>query len=236
MALSDLFPYGAPELVEGADPRMSRSLVGAALLVTSVFVVGGMLVSRAVALAPPETTDDPPPVIIVLEPPPSIDDAGGPIATVNRSAVDATPVPVRDVLVPPDLVLREPGLPDAPVADGPVVDGTVAGGRDSMGRGPSEDVLPIGAYVDLMPELLSGAAPQYPDLARESGTEGRIRVLMRVGTDGRVREARIAPGPSIAVLEEAALEAARTCRFVPARSNGRLVSVWVARTYEFRLH
>ncbi len=239
MALSHLFPYGAPELVEGEGARLCRSLFAAAALVAVVVAVGGLAVGRAKAYAM-AADDDGPPIIIDLGPLPEVPVAERP-ATAHQpgTLLPGTFVPSAEVHEHEPLLLTAPALPDAPPGAGER-DG-IGAHRDpclcpgESGNGVIGDTLPLGAVVDVMPELLSGAEPRYPEFARETANEGRVRVLMRVGVDGRVREARLAPGVTTSMFDEAALEAARTCRFVPARTNGRAVSVWVAHTYEFRL-
>jgi protein TonB len=90
--------------------------------------------------------------------------------------------------------------------------------------------------VDELPVAVHCAEAHYPDLPREAGVEGTVRVLMLVGLDGRVERAIIAPGGSVPMLDEAALAASRECVFTPALTNNHPVKVWVARNYRFSLH
>lgn len=240
MALSDLFPYGAPELVEGAAPRMTRSLVGAALMVTSFVVGGGALVSRAAATAPSEVNAPDTTFVVDLvplpadpEPPGGSRPGGAPAGSFER----AVPVPAPEAT--PGLLDRfsELALPEATWGDAPAADLPAGGDRPPGWTPPGsrDGTAAVWEHVDTMPELISCREPRYPELAREAGSEGHVRVLMRVGTDGQVREVR-SVGEAAPMFEAAALEAARSCRFRPARSNGRPVSVWVSRLYEFRVH
>ncbi len=82
---------------------------------------------------------------------------------------------------------------------------------------------------------ISIVEPRYTEAARREGIRARVVVEVIVGRDGRVEEARIVerlllearnqPGRRVAELgyglEEAALEAARRTRFLPARSGGK---------------
>jgi hypothetical protein len=51
-----------------------------------------------------------------------------------------------------------------------------------------------------------------------------------------VERAIVAPKGSIPMLDQAALDAALTCVFTPALTNGHPVKVWVSQGYRFSLH
>jgi protein TonB len=91
-------------------------------------------------------------------------------------------------------------------------------------------------YTDQLPLLIRDIKPEYPDIAKEAGIEGRVLVHVLVGRDGRVLEARIDPQFSVAMLDEAALVAARKMLFEPALADHQPVAVWVAKPYRFTLH
>ena len=236
MAISDLFPYGAPELVEGAAGRMARSTMTASLAVALLVALGGALLSRQVAVVIPPVIDEREFFPIdpnVLLPEPETHDGPVPPARVTEDP-HAIPEIVPEVLEPP----RQEVGPSVP--EGPSVEtaGTTTPAR-SYGEGaiPTRDPYP-GEYVavDEMPAQVRCAEPRYPDLARSAGVEGTVRVLMLVGLHGRVERAILAPNGSIPMLDQAALEAALTCVFTPALSNGHAVKVWVSQSYRFRLH
>jgi TonB family protein len=76
------------------------------------------------------------------------------------------------------------------------------------------------------------AKAEYPELARQSGTEGTVVIQALVGTDGRVHDTRILK--SIPILNEAAESAVRRWRFRPAQSEGTPVATWVSVPVTFR--
>ena len=80
-------------------------------------------------------------------------------------------------------------------------------------------------HVDAMPKIIKRFSPTYPDAARRAGIEGRVEVKALVGTDGRVKETRIAS--SDPVFDRSAEHAVRQYTFEPARSGGKPVAVWV---------
>lgn len=236
MALSDFFPYGAPEVLDGAPARMARSTMTASLGVALLVVMGGALLSRQVTLV-----IEPDPIVIpadlidvtVLQPPPS---NSPPVPRTEVAPREAVPVPVPDVekkVIEPD-----PGPPPTPTRGTTTEPGPPSGtATETRGFAPTRDPLP-GEYVavDEMPAQVRCTEPRYPDLARSAGVEGTVVVQMLIGRDGRVERAILAPRGSIPMLDQAALDAALTCVFTPALSNGHAVKVWVSQRYRFKLH
>jgi len=53
----------------------------------------------------------------------------------------------------------------------------------------------------------------------------KVRVLVLIGRDGHVREAKLDEHVHVPLLDAVALEAARKRVFTPARSSGRAVAV-----------
>ncbi len=89
--------------------------------------------------------------------------------------------------------------------------------------------------VEHKPVLLQAAQPEYPDVARQAGIEGRAAISMLVDTTGLVAQVQVYAGSGSTLLDEAALAAARECRFKPAYQRDRPVPVWVTMTFNFRL-
>lgn len=85
------------------------------------------------------------------------------------------------------------------------------------------------------PELVEFAAPRYPRLAREAGIEGRVLVRVRVDERGRVVDAVVVASDVTPAMEEAALHAARACRFKAARQRDVPVSAHVTIPFAFSL-
>ena len=63
--------------------------------------------------------------------------------------------------------------------------------------------------------------------------QGTVVVKALVGTDGRVRETRVAK--SVPMLDAAAVAAVRQWRYSPAISHGRPVAMWVDTPVQFTL-
>ena len=113
--------------------------------------------------------------------------------------------------------------------DGGVPDGIPGGVDNGIISGPVLNILaplvgdtpePVAAVGDIRPpRLLKKVDPLYPDLARESRTEGIVIIEAQTDTYGRVSGARILR--SVPLLDEAALEAVRQWVYEPMIVNGR---------------
>jgi periplasmic protein TonB len=99
----------------------------------------------------------------------------------------------------------------------------------------SQSPLP-GEFVafEEKPILIDLPAPVYPEMARNAEVEGTVQILVLVGKDGRVKDARA--GEELPMLREAALAAARQAVFRPALQQHRPVEVWVQMPMRFSLH
>jgi protein TonB len=109
-------------------------------------------------------------------------------------------------------------------------------GSDSVVIAAPTDELPdFGefVYVEELPVAITRVAPDYPDIARQSGMEGTVMVQALVGKDGKVKDVRVVK--SVPVLDEAAVKAVRQWVFKPALSNNKPVAVWVAVPVRFTL-
>jgi protein TonB len=98
---------------------------------------------------------------------------------------------------------------------------------------PDEDVIFEFFAVSEKPELIYKVQPSYPDLARRANIEGTVVVTVTIGKDGRVEDAVIFK--SIPMLDNAALEAAKQCRFKPAKQRDKTVRVKMYMPFQFTL-
>ncbi len=87
---------------------------------------------------------------------------------------------------------------------------------------------------DVSPMLTVRTDPEYPEQARRGGLEGWVGVEVLVGSDGRVKRARVLRS-SDAVFESAALAAAKEFQFRPAERDRRPVRAAVLVPVWFRL-
>ena len=89
---------------------------------------------------------------------------------------------------------------------------------------------------DEPPSLKHFEVPSYPDLAREAGIEGTVRVKVLVGEDGKVINVSLISSDVTPAMEKAALQAAKRCVFNPAKQRTTPVKAHVMIPFHFRLH
>jgi len=81
--------------------------------------------------------------------------------------------------------------------------------------------------------LIHYVAPDYPDVARDAGIEGSVRLQVVVAEDGSVSDVRVQRGERI--LADAALAAVQQWRYEPTVIEGKSVKVVSRVTVVFRL-
>ena len=232
MALSDYMPYGAPELLDGASPRMARATFLASPLVAAMVCCAGLIASSrpSVVEIPPGPMEK-----IFLEPEvrmPTPPGSTSPIDELIQAPSEFHPVANE---TPPVPLIDEPPVTGPESSNQVGEPEVVAGG----GPGPVPEVDPqpgTVVYTDELPQPVRVVKPVYPDLAHEAGVEGTVTIQMLVGLDGHVLRAIVAPRGSVPMLDEAAIAAALQSVFTPALVNGRPVKVWVTQDYRFTLH
>ena len=233
--LFQFMPYGAPELREVARRYMVRATMTASAAWIIVFLgsLGGTLLLKArpketsvivvpyreLAAPPPLTQDAPPPEVAVAVPvaPPTVGVA----------------VPVPDAEAPPEQTIAS--QQEIAATTGSVDAGN--NGDQIVVAPPTEEELPkFGeyVYVEELPVVITTVQPQYPDIAREAGVDGRVVIQALVGKDCKVKDTRVVT--SIPMLDAAAVTAVKQYVFKPALSNNKPVAVWVAVPVKFTLH
>lgn len=84
-------------------------------------------------------------------------------------------------------------------------------------------------------DYLDNPRPSYPSLSRRLGEEGKVVLRVHVGRDGRADEVHVHAASGSSRLDQAALEAVRRWRFVPARQGEAAVAAWVLVPIAFTL-
>jgi periplasmic protein TonB len=92
----------------------------------------------------------------------------------------------------------------------------------SVTRAPQAKKLVISSGV-MNGYRLSGAAPQYPSIAKSSNVQGSVVLAASISKIGTIENLRVVRGPLM--LQSAALAAVRTWRYKPYMLNGEPVSV-----------
>jgi protein TonB len=213
-------------------------------------VINARLQPAAVAerLPPPEPQQPdapapavaPPVAIEIPEPPQPREEA----LTVTK------PAPVQmlvDPSMPPletpetDIVARMPDAPekatDRDMPAPPVVPPSPAAPpRPELSiPSPMDTTWYLARQVDSHPRAVGTISPRYPEIARQRGQEGTLKLMVRIDDLGQVRDVEVVEAQPPGVFDESALEAFRNARFRPATKDGRPVRYEAYMRVEFKL-
>ena len=89
--------------------------------------------------------------------------------------------------------------------------------------------------VDRSPAYTYNPKPTYPRAARRAGRQGTVMLHVEVLADGHVDRIEIDKSSGYELLDDAAVEAVRRWRFVPAKRGKSSVRAWVRIPVEFNL-
>ena len=150
-------------------------------------------------------------------------------ATVGR----AVPSPPQEE-TPPDVKLekRLPPDPSSPKLPEP---------KEEASKLPSLQVskpfqsAPRQARLDAPPKPKRNIKPDYPKGARQRGEQGDVILEIRVNAEGTVDDVKVATSSGFAELDEAAVKAAKSAKFSPARSGRESVASTARLKLQFKL-
>ena len=100
---------------------------------------------------------------------------------------------------------------------------------------PVPAVAPKQAKIDAPPKPRKTIRPDYPKGARQRGEQGDVVLEIRVNAAGIVDRVDIVSPSGFSELDEAAVRAARTARFTPAKSGGSPVASTARLKLDFKL-
>jgi protein TonB len=100
---------------------------------------------------------------------------------------------------------------------------------------PSPAPAPVLTQPSFSADYLQNPAPRYPPLARRMRQEGKVVLRVLVDTGGGASQIEVRNSSGSDVLDEAALEAVKLWRFVPARRGDQPIAAWVLVPITFTL-
>lgn len=106
---------------------------------------------------------------------------------------------------------------------------------------PSEDPDGIpepGTFIarSVEPVCTRRPTPDYPEIARQAGVEGRVTIQLFIDENGHPVESVVVQSSGVESMDSAALEASMQTFWTPAkRADGQPVGVWVSLIYNFTL-
>ena len=75
--------------------------------------------------------------------------------------------------------------------------------------------------------------PKYPRVSRKRGERGRVLVRVFINRDGFSEKVEIEQSSGFDRLDQAAMDSAKKCRFIPAKRNGKPVKTLATIPYTF---
>lgn len=227
------YAYGAFELKRTYQKNFSLALVLAAaihiVIIGSIFLYGYIKSEKEKDVLVIKSLAD-------LGPPPTITEIQQPQIPISQPIVTppavGTPKPIPDEQATEEVTLAT----QKELADiNPVSKGT----EEVEIKVDPGDYLPSDTEfvaVQEMPQPIKKVEPEYPELARQAGVEGKVIVLALVDKNGKVRDAKIlkASGANVG-FEDLAINAIKQWEFKPAIQNNKPIAVWVQQIFNFRL-
>lgn len=196
-------------------------------------------VSGSLARSPTEV--QPPAVLGMLVSPPPAE------VKVEPRPIEPAPLPVQPVRKPRPKPVPKPvpqSKPTEPVPAGPPSERAVSE-PPAVPSPPLAAAAPAAAPAPRAPEPvvpphsdashLSNPAPVYPRLSRRMAEEGRVFIDVYILPDGTVGEIRLKQSSGYPRLDQAALDAVRQWRYVPARRGGEPIPYWYVQPVVFSL-
>lgn len=218
--------------VEYAKPRMNWPAIAAIIAFHAVLI--GILVTQTsplrVAKAPSAITVE---IVRPVEPPKP------PPPPPKRTPLPARMIAPQAVVAPPPVIVPDvpraqdlPTITLPPAPPDPVPQPAVPAPAAPVAAAPApEPLVPPrfdAAYLDNPP-------PAYPAMARRLREEGRVLLRVLVTADGRAGSIEVATSSGSERLDQAALDAVRRWRFVPAKRGDAAVAAHVFVPISFAL-
>ena len=110
-------------------------------------------------------------------------------------------------------------------------------GKETSGRVDQNATATKSAETDPVFDAayLNNPAPSYPQSAQRKGIQGKVMLNVVVKADGTPAKVQVYNSSGFSVLDEAALEAVRQWKFVPARRGGEFVQASVVVPVDFKM-
>jgi protein TonB len=170
---------------------------------------------------------------IPAPPPPPAHQAAGPAPATGTGRVVPLEAPSG---FRPEAGLVEPEAGREGGVEGGVPDGIVEGGLGLPAEPPppAAPLAPLRPGGDLRPPArIKSVQPAYPPLAQDARVQGVVVIEAVIGTDGKVRDARVIR--SIPLLDQAAVDAVLQWEYTPTRLNGVPVAIVMTVSVHFKL-
>lgn len=130
----------------------------------------------------------------------------------------AIPIPSEDEIIPEDLTIEDTEINFDLFSD-------------QLGTG-----IFSGRPVIYQPRPIYEVIPEYSQELQKKGIEGMVKLQLHIKENGCVDKVIIIENTTNSELcAKAAKTAALKCRYIPAKSSGKTVDIWITRSYTFGL-
>jgi len=144
-----------------------------------------------------------------------------------------------------DLHDKQPATVENPGDEGGIIPATQTG----PGTAPGTDIVETAVVVSTAPETWVEQMPvfdgdvsdylgkhiQYPEIARETGTAGKVSIRFVVNEDGSVSDAKVVRGIGAGCEEEALRVVKKMPKWKPGKHNGKAMKVYMTLPVTFSL-
>lgn len=94
--------------------------------------------------------------------------------------------------------------------------------------------ITAGKADTIPPRPILQVMPEYPEQLRKQKIKGSIKLLVRIGNNGEVKDVIVADNSTGSdVCEKIAIEAAYKSSYMPAKSEKKAIDMWTSCTYSF---
>ncbi len=224
---------------QNQDRHLSLPIV---LLVALLHVFAGMLLMQNQQNEQPANTSLPMMVTIMqekkIEPNPEVIPAETKPVVHAKPKVVATTQEKANIQATEEKAVVNEAIPPAPVPQAAEVTETPPAAKLAVAEAPAKsEPKPEPVYVapSVGANYLHNPAPEYPQMARRRGEQGRVLIKVLVTSQGEASNVTLEKSSGSNYLDEAAIKAVKNWKFVPARSNNEAVSGYVTVPINFSL-
>ena len=230
------------EMLFTRDSRDSRSRADKFAGVATALLLHGVVIAVLLQYAPAREalTQAVPLMVSLITPPapkPDVLPKPLPVKPVQRAEPRPTPLPPVLAVAPdaPAIATTPPTLSVAPVPVDPVPAPVAAQTAPPAPAPPAPVKAAPVTPPNFNADYLNNPAPAYPAIARRQGHQGKVVLRVYVNAAGGAERAEIRSSSGYSTLDQAALNAVRRWRFVPARQGDQPVAAWVLVPLTFTL-
>jgi len=175
------------------------------------------------------------PVDIQLEQPTKPEDQAKLPASSLPTPQPALPVPITQpgASVPTPARVSSPATKQVPASVPSQVKNGEAGASNQQ-RHAGAQVVPLITAAQIDPNYLHRPDPVYPALSKRMREQGKVLLRVSLDAQGVVKDVTIQQSSDFARLDQAALEAVRQWRFIPAKRGAESIAATVDVPIEFR--